>query len=64
MLNAQGDMLDQSHDRVGERRPVRPGLQALVHHTELLRALIEPHRDAVLALAIAISIDAMERDDV
>jgi hypothetical protein len=26
------------HDRVGERRPVRPGLQALVHHTGLLRA--------------------------
>jgi uncharacterized protein YxjI len=65
VLNAQGDILDHEFTIAWENDvPFAQVSKRWFAVRDAYGLSIEPDQDAVLALAIAVSIDAMERDEV
>ena len=65
VLNAQGDILDHEFTIAWENDvPFAQVSKRWFTVRDAYGLSIEPDQDAVLALAIAVSIDAMERDEV
>jgi uncharacterized protein YxjI len=65
VLNAQGDILDHEFTIAWENDvPFAQVSKRWFAVRDAYGLAIEPDQDAVLALAIAVSIDAMERDEV